>query len=1051
MSDSFVNNALSFYSKYEDLENEGGYTLYMKDGKYYLPSSDRKSFEERMRIYTEYVAKENPLTDLIFINEREGHRDDPTDVAFHLGLPKDFVSALYADYPNMSVKKITDFISFDDELVSPSFFDPNKSLYDVLASDAPEKFELTNCLLEHGIYLTEPGRVLNDPYGATDKNEDRVIIDTKIFEKKFFKSIDPAKVILGYVDDPVSFVTNVDLYMEYMEPLSKCSVQKLFDMAFNDDMNPMDADGAQGSVIYALRNYLNNFIFSLLNDYYKSKTGHGEKDYLYNYQKYASENVFNEYDHVYIGSRFTMYSRTSYNISHTKKGLSAKRIRHEYAFANSDRERLKTAYNSAKNIFEQRKKSVPVYYIPQVFLALMGVPYPAFKVTKYFSFDKATADDFVNLFEFIKRPEKKRFSFVETRTLPDVYINSLVKSPAEMKVFTHIPDDMFIVEDDFFDDETFPYFWVEDKEKYRDLIEGKDASFLIDQWLYTKSLDRDDIDYERESQEMYSLLNLIETGELPPFETVMREIIDTVGADSLDDSPDQYRDNYLRAVKYMICGYIITKCDEKDEYDSDYLEPHNYTYHDPKLPIKDFVPSEHGIVFVDKDRLYYQRSSSVFLEPLIMQAKDEMIRGCYDEETLFSHLTGLPYSYYSEKEDSYSYTDISLRDMEGYGKLIKEDPRLSLSEKKRELKEKGFFKALAPEGLLYVGSNSVSTTLSYGDEEGHYMNALEVGCQGNLVRQKDFVLFSDDSGFADLLEHEKDVYGNTYTIDPLYDEKINMNVLPGRTFIAYQDDDGSWYLDEDDIQALVNAVNLSKYQRPWGMSFNDRKYNRLNLIGMSPVFYKDLLRCIEENRYVSKNTLKDYLPFRKVEKKSMISNYSPFSYSTYFRRPFISTQLRNRCLSDNVLILSPFKNDVRNSYVETNCNAIIGEKLSDFASFFFMPDDSVFNSYLNEYFAICEHAENNRILLISGELIQAVYFKNKSFIVELLNAQSKDGNSGFTEKTQELIEDIKLDGIPRPMDGSLDTDVLTAFSWLCSLALTFYLLYSKKRIDKDGK
>ncbi len=1054
MSVDFTDNALMFHSKYDDCFTDGGYTLYKKDGKYYLPASDRKSFEERIRIYTEYIIPGFENTDFVIPGYKIFRVNGHPNLAYHLGLPEYFVSSVTdeRDSPEEAVKKICKAIEFDDELVTPSYFDPGKSLYDMLAPNAFEKFEMSNCLLEQGIYLTNPGRVLYDAYESGGNEVEDVVIDEKIFGKKFFKSIDPAKVILGYVDDPVRFVTDNDLYMQYMEPLKKCSVQELFDMAFNDVTGSADAGSAQGSVISALRCYLNNFIFSLLNDYYKSKTGHGEKDYLYNYQKYASENEFDEYDHVYIGSRFTMYSRTSYNISHTSKGLSAKRIRHEYCFANSDRQRLKTAYNAAKNIFESQKQHGNVCYIPQVFLALMGVPYPAFKIAKYFSFDKGTAEDFLDLFEFIQRPEKKRFSFVETKTLPEVYVNSLVKSPAEVKVFTHINDDMFIIEDEFFYDESFPYFYVEDKKKYKDLIEGKDAAFLIDQWLYTKSLDSDDIDYERESSEMGSILNLIEEDRLPSFSTVMNELIDTGSMPSLNQYPVQYQENYIRAVKYLICGYIITQCDLKDECDPDYSEPHNYTYHDSKLPIKDFVPSEHGIVFISKDRILYQRSSSVFLEPMYGQALEEIKRGCYDDEKIFTHLTGLPYSYSpaKAKADCFSYTDFNLRDIEGYDKLINSDPRLSLSEKKRELKEKKFFKALSPEDGLYIGSEDVVETLSYGDKDGCYQHALEVGCPGSIVRQTDFVLFSDVNGLAHSLEHEKDVYGNVYTLDFLYDEKIGQRVLPGKTFIAYMDNEGSFYLDEDDIPALLKAINLSKFQRPSGLNFADRKYNRLNLIGMSPVFYKDLLRCIEENRYVGKNTLREYLPFRKVERKSMLSCISPYCYSTYFKTPFMSTQLRNRCLLDNVLIVSPFTKEVGNERIEIDCNAILGENLSDFASFYLIPDDSVFASYLGEFFAICKQAEDNRILYLSGELMQAVYFRNRSFIAELLNAQAKDGYQAFAKKVADLTKDINLKGIPPVKDGVVDLDVLTAFSWICSIALTYYLLYSKKRIDREN-
>ncbi len=1055
MNDDFISKAMSFHSKYDKSDAASGYTLYHKDGKVYLPESDRKSFEARVRIYKICARrmKKKKGGDFSFF-----HDDDPRDydtVADHLDLPGKYIKQFEDKNERINVDKLIQSINYDDELESPSHFDPEMSLYDVISEVGRWQFEFVNCLLEHGIYLSDLSRLLNDPYSPGESGDD-VLVDEKQFGKEFFKSIDPAKVILGYVDDPIIFAENPRLYKDYLEPLKDRSIQELFDIAFNEVRGRGEADTYHGSVIIALRSYLNNFIVSLLNDYYKKKTGHGEKGYLYNYQKYASDNIFNEYDHVYIGSRFTMYSRTSYVISHTSKGVSEKRIRHEYCFANSDRERLKTAYNAAKNIFQCYKQDDTIAYIPQVFLALMGVPYPAFKIAKYFSFDRGTADDFVNLFEFIQRPEPRRFSFVETTTAPDVYINSLVKTPSEMKVFTHINDDMFIVGDDFFDDESYSFsFYVEDREKYKDLIEGKDAAFLIDQWMYTMSLDGGDTNFERETEEVSKVLSQIDSGVLPPFKEILDQLIDGLSMNFVDGIPDSYAESYTLALRYYICGYIVTRCSKKEETDADWKEPRNYTYHDPSLPIKDFVPSEHGIVFIKNDRLYYQKSSEVFLEPMYAQSATRILSGeITDPETIFTHLFGLPFSYMNERSNRYLYTDIDLKEIEGYSQLIENDPRLRLSEKKRELKEKEIFNVLSKNGNTFAGFGNSVKNLSYGDERGIYLSAIltDLPKDVKLMQSDKLFMCIDNLNYQYCLEHEKDIHGNFYTFDYPYDPKIGQYVLPGKTFIAYQDEEGNFYLDEDDIPALLKAINLvSDFMHSW-FDFKENKLTRLNVIGMSPVFYPQLLKYTERVHKPAEKSLRQYFPFRKVPQKSTLSCRRPYCFSSYYTAPFLSTQLRKKCLEDNVLLVTPFtEQDVENPDFRAiarldECSAIFGEELSDFASFYLIPDETVFSSYLKAYYAVCQQANSDNSMYLGGEVIQAVYFKDRKFVIKLLNAFARDDFDGFERCLSEMVKGIEFKGLPEASKG-VHFDIAVSFGWFCSLVLTYYILYSKKRID----
>lgn len=362
-------------------------------GDYHLAKRDYASLKERLYFYKKEVLKRNTFPG--FSKDTDQLMDLPSnslDVYMQfIGLPEE----VYYSYDEKGYRqqlidpdKLLDSLHFEEDL-TVHYGNLNFTMDDFFSQEGYPQIGAINYLIEHGIYFPNLERVVSNE--SEEIYYPCFLDESKLPDKFLSQKEDSSKFFMEFVNQPLLY--DVKSFEELIRPLDNLSLAKKFDKAFNEI-----AFGTPtfqySSVIYGLRHYFQAIIRSLVNDFLIE---------FYNNHQGVADSILDpraliEYP-VDIGSNFTMI-KLNYR-GFTKSGDQVYSVENKegtYALDLKDKDVLLFAYEKIQRYL---KKKTLFGIMPEIFLKLLGLPYQAFKVARFFDYENGTAKQFVELFEYI--------------------------------------------------------------------------------------------------------------------------------------------------------------------------------------------------------------------------------------------------------------------------------------------------------------------------------------------------------------------------------------------------------------------------------------------------------------------------------------------------------------------------------------------------------------------------------------------------------------------------------------------------------------------------
>lgn len=385
----------SFTTKY-DTELKGAYySAYRdRDGLFHMAKKDKESLKERIFYYSNVISRRPSYPAFYFDTGFEERCSDFSLIYFQtLGLPKEVL--LKKDGTYYGPKEILSHILFDIDREEESYpLEEEERFFD---SDHPSILKATNYLLENGFYFLDVNRIYD-----VKKCQSHYFYPVFVHEEKIpfdlIKERETShKLIMDFSSDLLSITK--DVYLKYYEPLDHMSLNELADLAFNDaDL----ADPLKREMVIALRRYFCALVKKILNRYYrKYHSVRGMAGFTVLDQDFECYNFNPRF--LYIGRQFNMGAMQYRTFSLKEDGLVYQKFEpKDYRLAKEDIPFVEEAFNLVKGYFQNHPEFA---YIPSVFLALMGLPYPAFEKMKYFDFENGSEKSFIRFFNKTFMPD----------------------------------------------------------------------------------------------------------------------------------------------------------------------------------------------------------------------------------------------------------------------------------------------------------------------------------------------------------------------------------------------------------------------------------------------------------------------------------------------------------------------------------------------------------------------------------------------------------------------------------------------------------------------
>lgn len=372
------------------------YVVYTDDFlHFYMGSKYEESILDRIYYYKTYFMNSKfPI--FTFENKFVSDTYTNEDILFQvLGLPKEVIYKKInngSDSYMLPPDEIVNRIIFIDELnddsyteldtESESIYDANKEIY----------VEIVNYLLTQGFFFQNLDIIENTlTYDDTYYYPVKVNID-KINPKYLKEKETSAKLYMDFAD--VAFIIqDKQQYLDVFKMADKMSFTDMVEFAYNkpyDNSNPVMLE-----FISALRRYICAIVSDIVNEYIEKK---------YHFISVFNRTVLNhDYRvygcvcrYVYLGTNFEM----SFNESHIVKEGENRFLykKHTYKFYQSYKAKLKFVFEVVQKYF---RRHLELGFVPELFLKMMGVPYPCYETVKYFDFENGTSSQFVALFDYI--------------------------------------------------------------------------------------------------------------------------------------------------------------------------------------------------------------------------------------------------------------------------------------------------------------------------------------------------------------------------------------------------------------------------------------------------------------------------------------------------------------------------------------------------------------------------------------------------------------------------------------------------------------------------
>lgn len=392
--------------------NGAFYTVFSNgDDDYHMAREDKASLEERIHFYHLYLSKEKyPI-----YSKKYGLLKDtniPSDIFQQaLGLPVEVMTKKnpYGDgYVVLNGDEILNRIHFEDDLFRGY---PRTSLNArILNSNHPSVIGAINHLIANGFYVLNPERIFDvDQLNEVDYYP--VHIDPEKILSHFLQIKETShKLIMDFVSDP--FLITKEVYYQFFRPLDDKSLSELADIAFARKIDKKMSRGEQ-EMRLALKRYFLSMIRTLLNEFYM-KHYHQRGLFGFSVLDHDFEGVNFPQRMIYQGHHYDMYANKYRQFTLVDKEVRQSYLPQDYVLDKDDKKKILHAYDVVQKFFLSHREYA---FIPSVFLRMLGLPYPAFELTKYFDFEFGNKDAFIDKLTFMDNIDYKKNGLILTLLL----------------------------------------------------------------------------------------------------------------------------------------------------------------------------------------------------------------------------------------------------------------------------------------------------------------------------------------------------------------------------------------------------------------------------------------------------------------------------------------------------------------------------------------------------------------------------------------------------------------------------------------------------------
>lgn len=350
------------------------YVLFTDDRKtFYVSSKDYKSLTNRITVLKTYFPF--VLTPDFPLQSKEEFLNDL------LGLPATFLKKINLQNFNPDILNL--FIKEDKDLIYDE-----KRLFDEVFEDKKlaKNSYISNILMEHGIFISDIESVL-----MTDTYEKPAIILQEFIDKKYLDILNDIDYqYFHFYSENIPF--HIETYKNIISKLKNIDInQKLIWISNNSEELTGETDSM---IIYTLK----SIYYDILKNEDPSITiGDDNFTAVSNVKNLSSIPCTGLFlDLFKIGRNFDMYGIDKYyDLKDDRYILNYNKT--SFYFSIKDKESIKQTYEYVHKIYEHGEFD----YISINYIKMMGLPYEAYKVAKYFDFENGTSEDFISLFDFI--------------------------------------------------------------------------------------------------------------------------------------------------------------------------------------------------------------------------------------------------------------------------------------------------------------------------------------------------------------------------------------------------------------------------------------------------------------------------------------------------------------------------------------------------------------------------------------------------------------------------------------------------------------------------
>lgn len=370
----------AFYDVYED-----------EEGKFHMAEEDRDSLLERVYFYNTFFSKEkyplysNNSTD---VYENQNAEDIVSQV---LGLPYPVITRKRKDGEVyvLPVTEIIDRIHFEKGIYKGHGIleDGDDLADDFLNGNHYSIIGAMNYLIAHGIFFQNLERIYY-PF-RDDPSYYPIRVDERKLPKEYLDEKETGdKLFFDFATHPL--LINVENYTKTFSRIDSLSFTEKINLAFL----PLEdiAEPAERELRISLRRYFFAICRDFIREYYKEEFN---KTFLYRTVLDHDFEIRNtNFGDFYMGSVFNMATAKYYVIHKEDGNYSGDLVVSPYFCFEEDKKKLKLAFEGVKRYFDNHQD---LCYFPQLFIKLMGLPYPAYEQMKFFDFRRGNVNQFLSL------------------------------------------------------------------------------------------------------------------------------------------------------------------------------------------------------------------------------------------------------------------------------------------------------------------------------------------------------------------------------------------------------------------------------------------------------------------------------------------------------------------------------------------------------------------------------------------------------------------------------------------------------------------------------